>query len=247
MCQPARDHGTPPPTGDPECDQRQPDYAQRDQQRSPRTTSARSHDRRRGRSRRVDDANGGTSLMSPAPVRPGRASAGVARKHALCLRGRPASTMRHRVAGPRRRRRARARGLSMRVLSNRHGSMRRVRAHDGRVARGPGDAFGNRLRRRHRGSRGLGGRRRLSRRLGRRRRLRRRPRRQERQRIDVPVRVGRPADAQVHVGLRSFGLTARADRPDDIALAHCCPDRHADRAEVDERDRPAVLGADRQA
>jgi hypothetical protein len=83
--------------------------------------------------------------------------------------------------------------------------------------------------------------------LGRRGLLGRLPRRQERQGIDVPVRVGRATDAEVHVGLGPLGVTARADRADDIALAHLRPDRDPDRAEVDECDRPTILGADRQA
>ena len=87
----------------------------------------------------------------------------------------------------------------------------------------------------------------LRRRLHRRRLLRCMPWRQERQRIDIAVRIGRAADAQVHVRLGPFGLTAGADRGDDVALAHAGPDGDADRAEVDECDRPAVLGADRQA
>jgi len=73
------------------------------------------------------------------------------------------------------------------------------------------------------------------------------PGRQERQGIDVPVRVGRATDAEIHVRLGPLGVTARADRADDVALAHLRPDRDPDRAEVDERDRPAVPGADRQA
>jgi hypothetical protein len=73
------------------------------------------------------------------------------------------------------------------------------------------------------------------------------PGRQERQGIDVPVRVGCSTDAEIHVWLGPLGLTARTDRADDVALAHGRPDRDPDGAEVDERDRPAVLGADRQA
>jgi hypothetical protein len=73
------------------------------------------------------------------------------------------------------------------------------------------------------------------------------PRRQERQGVDVPVRVGRSTDAEIHVRLGPLGITARADRADDVALAHLRPDRDPDRAEVNERHRPPVLGADRQA
>ena len=73
------------------------------------------------------------------------------------------------------------------------------------------------------------------------------PGRQERQRIDVPVRVGRTTDTEIHVRLGPLRVTAGTDRADDVALAHVRPDRNPDRAEVDERDRPPVLGADRQA
>ena len=47
--------------------------------------------------------------------------------------------------------------------------------------------------------------------------------------------------------LRPLGLAARADRADDVALADLSPDGQGDRAQVDERDRPAVLGSDGQA
>jgi hypothetical protein len=49
------------------------------------------------------------------------------------------------------------------------------------------------------------------------------------------------------IWLRPLGLSARADRADDVALADLSPDRQGDRAQVDERDRPAALGSDRQA
>ena len=97
--------------------------------------------------------------------------------------------------------------------------------------------------RRHRRSRSLH-RRRL---LDRWHLLRRLPGRQKRQGVDVAVRVRREADAQIDVRLRPLGLAARADRADDVALADLSPDGHPDRAQVDERDRPAVLGSDRQA
>jgi hypothetical protein len=72
------------------------------------------------------------------------------------------------------------------------------------------------------------------------------PGRQEGQGIDVPVRVGRTTDTEIHVWLGPLGLTTRTDRADDVALAHLRPDRDPYRAEVDERDRPPALGADRQ-
>ena len=90
--------------------------------------------------------------------------------------------------------------------------------------------------------------RRLYRRLYRRRHgLRRGQGRQKRRRIDVTVWIRGAADAEVHVGLYPFGLAARADGADDVALTHRGPNRDSDRPEVDERDGPAVLGTDRQA
>jgi hypothetical protein len=80
-----------------------------------------------------------------------------------------------------------------------------------------------------------------------RRLLRRAPGRQERQRVDIAVRIGGQADAQIHVRLGPLGLAARADRADDVALRDRGPDRDPDRAEVDEGDRVPVLGPDRQA
>jgi hypothetical protein len=53
--------------------------------------------------------------------------------------------------------------------------------------------------------------------------------------------------AEVHGRLAALGITARPDRADDIALADLASLGDADRAEMDERDRPAVLGADGQA
>ena len=70
-------------------------------------------------------------------------------------------------------------------------------------------------------------------------------RRQERQRVDVTVRIRRVADAQVDVRLGPFGIAARADRADDVSFGDLRSDGHADRAEVDERDRPAVGGPNR--
>jgi hypothetical protein len=78
-------------------------------------------------------------------------------------------------------------------------------------------------------------------------RLRRTRRWEERQGIDVSVRINRQANAQVDVRFRPLGLAARTDRADDVALGHLRADPNADRAEVDERDRPAVRSANRQA
>ena len=49
------------------------------------------------------------------------------------------------------------------------------------------------------------------------------------------------------IRLRPFGLPARTDRADDVALADLSSDRHSDRAQLDERHGPAVLGSDSQA
>ena len=94
-------------------------------------------------------------------------------------------------------------------------------------------------------SRGRGcGRRRRSRGLvhdrGRRNRS---PDREQRLRVDVPVRVGRQADAQVDVGLRAFRIAAGADRADDVALRDRRPHAKSNRPQVDERDGVAVFGA----
>jgi len=69
--------------------------------------------------------------------------------------------------------------------------------------------------------------------------------RQEQQRVEVSVRLGAPTHAEVDVGHRELGLTARADDPDETALSHRlpAPDRHL--AEMQESDRIAVLRPDR--
>ena len=61
------------------------------------------------------------------------------------------------------------------------------------------------------------------------------------------MRVGGESNAEVDVRLFPLGVAARADRADDFALLELRPSGNADRAEVDERDRVAVGGADRQA
>jgi hypothetical protein len=66
-------------------------------------------------------------------------------------------------------------------------------------------------------------------------------------RVDVAVRVGGQAHAEVDVGLGAFGLAARADRADDFALCDCSPHSNGDRPQVNQGDRIAVLGTDRQA
>jgi hypothetical protein len=61
------------------------------------------------------------------------------------------------------------------------------------------------------------------------------------------MRIGGPANAEVDVGLRPLCLAARADRAHDLAFLDCGPGAHSDRSEVDERDRVAAGGANRQA
>ena len=68
----------------------------------------------------------------------------------------------------------------------------------------------------------------------------------ERQRIDVAVRIRGEADAEMDIRLRPLGLAARADSANDVALADLSSDGSPNRSQVDERDRPAVLGSDRQ-
>jgi hypothetical protein len=67
------------------------------------------------------------------------------------------------------------------------------------------------------------------------------------QRVDVAVRVGGQPHSEVDVRVGAFGLSAWADRPHDLSLRDCGPRSDRNRPEVDERDRVAVLGPDRQA
>jgi hypothetical protein len=119
------------------------------------------------------------------------------------------------------------------------------------VARG-GRLPGNGLRRRRRlrrSGRSLSGRRRLGNRdrsrLG--LRSRGRPRWQEAQRVEVAVRVGGEADAEMDVRPGGSRLPARPDRPDDPAFRNGRPARHADRPQLDERDRVPVRRLNRYA
>jgi hypothetical protein len=66
-------------------------------------------------------------------------------------------------------------------------------------------------------------------------------------RVDVAVRVGGQAHAEVDVGLGAFGLPAWPDRADDFALCDSSPRSDRDRSQVNQGDRVAVLRADRQA
>jgi len=73
------------------------------------------------------------------------------------------------------------------------------------------------------------------------------PRGEQQLRVDVAVRVGGQAHAQVDVGLGAFGLAARPDRADDFSLCDSSPHSNGDRPQVNQGDRVAVLRADRQA
>jgi hypothetical protein len=99
-------------------------------------------------------------------------------------------------------------------------------------------------RRRRRGPRRRG--RRGPRCHGRRRRRRRcRPRREEPLRVEVAVRVARQPDAEVDVGHGPLRLTGHSERSDRVTFTRRGVPLHREGAEVDERDRVAVLGADR--
>jgi hypothetical protein len=98
-----------------------------------------------------------------------------------------------------------------------------------------------------RGSR-RGGRLRRGRRLGRWRRLgrrRRAARRQKPERVDVALRVGGHARAEIDVGLAVLGVARVRRRADDRLLADRLPARHRDRAEVLEGHGVAVGSEDR--
>ena len=101
-----------------------------------------------------------------------------------------------------------------------------------------GDGRRRRRRRSHGHRRGLG-----RGRLGRRRRLHRR--RQEEKRVEVPLRVGRPAQAEVHVRNRVLGYAARAGGADRISLRDRRTPLHCQRSEVQERHGVAVGRLDR--
>lgn len=69
--------------------------------------------------------------------------------------------------------------------------------------------------------------------------------RKERQRVEVPLRVGGPPDAQMDVGHGQLGLAARADGADVLALRDRTAPAHRVRPQVDERDGISVSGLDR--
>ena len=61
------------------------------------------------------------------------------------------------------------------------------------------------------------------------------------------MRLGRDSDSEVDVRLGVLDLSARADGADALTLLDRGPDPDAHGPEMDERDRVAVLGADRHA
>jgi hypothetical protein len=114
-----------------------------------------------------------------------------------------------------------------------------------RVRRGRLRLLGGRRRHRSRVGGRLRGRRGPRCRGRRRRRRRCRPRREEPLRVEVAVRVARQADAEVDVGKRPLRLTGRSERSDRVTFTCRGVPLHREGAEMDERDRVAVLGADR--
>jgi hypothetical protein len=229
------------PSPEADREQRQPERAEQKQERPLRMTGTRPHDRRSADRREAKSADG-RLFRAKAPtlacagarhLRP-RARSSFPRRP----RGAPRAsrTLMPDHNGPRCGSSMGSRRRPVRCMSMRRRQMItavRCRARKNRPTGGHGSNRSLRLL--------------LLRLLGRRGLLGCVPGRQERQGIDVPVRVGRATDAQVHIRLGPLGVAARADRADDVALAHLRPDRDPDRAEVDERGRPPVLGADRQA
>ena len=66
------------------------------------------------------------------------------------------------------------------------------------------------------------------------------------ERIDVAVRIGGDADAEMDVGRARDGVLARPDLADDVALRDRAAARDGGRAELEQRDRVAVGGQDRE-
>jgi hypothetical protein len=75
---------------------------------------------------------------------------------------------------------------------------------------------------------------------------RRFPRRQEPERVDVALWIVDCTDPEVDIRDVELGFPARPDTADRISLGHRGAAPHRDRAEMDERDRPPVGGADRE-
>jgi hypothetical protein len=72
-------------------------------------------------------------------------------------------------------------------------------------------------------------------------------RRQEGERIEITVRIGGPADAEMDVGHFLLCRSGRPDRADSLPFDHARAAGDGDRAEVDEGDRVAVGRLDRDA
>jgi hypothetical protein len=134
--------------------------------------------------------------------------------------------VRRRLVGARLQVRPHAVGPTLDAPWRRHGSRRLGRWHRSRGRPRQG-------RRRGRLGRGLHG-------------LRLRDRRQEQQRVEVALRVCRPADAQVEVRHRQLRDAARPDRGDRIALGDQRAPSDTQRPEMQQRHRVAVGRLDRQ-
>ena len=76
-------------------------------------------------------------------------------------------------------------------------------------------------------------------------RLHRRSRRQESERVEVPLLLARDADPEMQMWRRRVGLDARPDAPDRVALGDHPAPFDEQRAELGQRDRIAVRGANR--
>jgi hypothetical protein len=68
---------------------------------------------------------------------------------------------------------------------------------------------------------------------------------QEAQRVHVPIRLGAPPHAEIHVGHGQLHHAALTDGPDGVALRQARAATHSDRAEMHERDRVTILRLDR--
>jgi hypothetical protein len=64
---------------------------------------------------------------------------------------------------------------------------------------------------------------------------------EQRQRVEIPMRLGGQPYAEVHRGHAPF-VAAELGRGDHVALRDGCADAHAERTEMQKRDRVAVLG-----
>jgi hypothetical protein len=60
------------------------------------------------------------------------------------------------------------------------------------------------------------------------------------------MRIIRPADAEVDIGLVDFGISGRSDGPDGLPFGNPVADGDGDRAQMREGDRPSIVGQDRE-